>query len=26
MGRPSQPLQFVHPINGITGEYTVWLD
>lgn len=26
MGRPSQPLQFVHPFHGITGEYTIWLD
>jgi hypothetical protein len=26
MGRPSQPLQFVHPVNGVTGEYTVYLD
>lgn len=26
MGRPSQPLMFVHPDNGIvTAEYTVWL-
>lgn len=25
VGFPSQPLQFVHPENGVTGEYTVWL-
>lgn len=26
MGRPSQLMQFVHPANGVTGEYTIWLD
>jgi hypothetical protein len=25
VGFPSQPLHFVHPENGITGSYTVWL-
>jgi hypothetical protein len=26
MGRPCQDLLFVHPNNGITSEYTIWLD
>lgn len=26
MSRPSQQLLFVHPENGITSEYSVWLD
>lgn len=26
MGRPSQHLQFVHPIHGVTSEHTIWLD
>ena len=26
MGRPCQDLLFVHPKNGITSEYTIWLD
>lgn len=26
MGRPSQHLQFVHPVNGVTSEHTIWLD
>jgi DNA repair exonuclease SbcCD nuclease subunit len=26
MGRPSQPLQFVHPQQGVTAEYTTYLD
>jgi len=26
MCRPSQHLMFVHPINGITSEYSIWLD
>lgn len=26
MGRPSQHVQFVHPVNGVTAEYTVYLD
>jgi len=26
MGRPSQPVQFIHPENGVTAEYTVYLD
>lgn len=26
VGRPSQTLLFVHPENGVTAEYCVWLD
>lgn len=26
MSRPSQQLMFVHPENGVTSEYSVWLD
>lgn len=26
MGRPSQRLLFVHPRNGVSADYTVWLD
>jgi len=26
MSRPSQHLMFVHPKNGITSEYSIWLD
>jgi hypothetical protein len=26
MSRPSQQLMYVHPENGITGEYSIWLD
>jgi hypothetical protein len=26
MGRPSQHLQFVHPVHGVTSEHTIYLD
>ena len=26
MSRPSQHLMFVHPENGVTSEYSIWLD
>lgn len=26
MSRPSQHLMFVHPTNGVTSEYSIWLD
>jgi hypothetical protein len=26
MSRPSQQLMYVHPENGITCEYSIWLD
>jgi hypothetical protein len=26
MSRPSQHLMFVHPNNGVTSEYSIWLD
>lgn len=26
MGRPCQHLMFVHPDNGVTSEYSIWLD
>jgi len=26
MGRPSQNLQFIHPIEGVTSEHTIYLD
>lgn len=26
MSRPSQHLMFIHPKNGITSEYSIWLD
>jgi hypothetical protein len=26
MSRPCQHLMFVHPDNGVTSEYSIWLD